>query len=489
MATCISFFYLRFLLQAPFLFLCLLCSVKDSYAEQDKEAEGQLSHSHIVKVSSLLPPTVCNHTSIKGQNKASLEVLSKYGPCSTLNQGKIITPNYLEILRKDRARASYIQYRIFKPKNLSSDDDHLKEAPAITVSTKPILLYEATFEFYITVSLGTPRQDVTLLLDTGSDLTWTQCKPCLKCFQQNTPLFDPSKSSTYSVVPCESSACLSDFKGRCISNKCIYRIEYVSGNSSGNVLTDRLTITHGSGTFVKYPYIFGCGTNNSADEIDGVTGLMGLNRNPSSFISQTSQEYFSYCFPSFYGSTGYITFGKTDDYIKNKFIKFTPLSTTSQQSPFYDIIVTGITVAGKKLPVASSEYSKSGAFIDSGSTFTTLPTSIYVALRSAFRKQMSKYKMIKPVKSEDIDTCYDFSSYDTVVIPKISIFFKGEVELDLDVKGILIVFKNDLSQVCLAFQPNTDDPYIILGNNQLRAIEVHHDVAGGKLGFGPGGCS
>ncbi|KAJ0031769.1 hypothetical protein Pint_12557 [Pistacia integerrima] len=46
MANCFSFFYLRFLLQPSFLFLCLLRSVKNSYAEQDKEAEGQSSHSH-----------------------------------------------------------------------------------------------------------------------------------------------------------------------------------------------------------------------------------------------------------------------------------------------------------------------------------------------------------------------------------------------------------------------------------------------------------
>ncbi|XP_044463635.1 aspartyl protease family protein At5g10770-like [Mangifera indica] len=475
MATRISIFYLRFLLRASFLYLCLLPSVKNSSAEQYNESEGHRSHSHNVKVCSLLPSTVCNHTSTKGQNKASLKVLSKYSPCSTLNQGKIKTPNYLEILRKDRARASYIQSRIFRQ----------NEAQAITVDTKPILSYEAPFEFYITVSLGTPRQNVNLLLDTGSGFTWTQCKPCLECFKQKTQLFDPSKSSTYSAVPCESPAC---FERRCISDKCIYRAEYVSGRSSGIVSTDRLTITNGFGTFVKYPHIFGCGNNNSAD-IDGATGLMGLSRSPLSFISQTSQKYFSYCFPSSYGSTGYLTFGKTDEDIRNKFIKFTPMSISPQLSDLYDITVTGITVAGKMLPIANSEYSKSGAFIDSGSTFTTLPGSTYVALRSAFRKEMSKYKMIKPVKSEDIDTCYDFSSKDRIVIPKISIFFKGEVELELDVKGIMIAFKKDLSQVCLAFEPNTIDSFFVLGNNQLRAMEVHYDLAGERLGFGPGSCS
>ncbi|XP_044463310.1 aspartyl protease family protein At5g10770-like [Mangifera indica] len=147
-------------------------------------------------------------------------------------------------------------------------------------------------------------------------------------------------------------------------------------------------------------------------------------------------------------------------------------------------------VAGEKLPVPGSEYSKSGGIIDSGTSFTSLPPSVYAALESAFRKKMSNYKMIKPGSNDDFDTCYDLSKYDEVVIPKISIFFKGGVELELGVKGIVVVLKKDLSQVCLAFSKSSEsDETLILGNFQLRGIEVHHDFVGQRVGFGPGGCS
>ncbi|XP_044463314.1 aspartyl protease family protein At5g10770-like [Mangifera indica] len=218
----------------------------------------------------------------------------------------------------------------------------------------------------------------------------------------------------------------------------------------------------------------------------GATGLIGLDRFPASFISQTSQKYFSYCYPSSYSSPGYITFGKTDDDKNYKFVKFTPITTSPTESVFYDIIVTGMAIAGNKLPVASLEYSKSGAIIDSGSTITSLPPSVYAALRSAFRKKMSNYKMIKPGIGA-YDTCYDLSKYDEVVIPKISIFFKGGVELELDVKGIFLVFEKDLSVACLAFRESSGS--LILGNSQTRGIEVHHDLVGQRVGFGPGGCS
>ncbi|XP_044463312.1 aspartyl protease family protein At5g10770-like [Mangifera indica] len=189
--------YLRFLLQAFLLFLCLVCTVNNSHAEQP---EAQLSYSHIVKVSSLLPPTVCNRNSTRVPSKASLEVVSRYGPCSYINKGKAKTLNYSEILLKDRARAKYIQSRLFKLKHSGSDDDLLKQKDYFTVGTKPDISAGASIEFYITASLGTPGQRVNLLLDTGSDITFTQWTPCLDCFKQKTPLFDPSKSSSFSVV-------------------------------------------------------------------------------------------------------------------------------------------------------------------------------------------------------------------------------------------------------------------------------------------------
>ena len=213
---------------------------------------------------------------------------------------------------------------------------------------------------------------------------------------------------------------------------------------------------------------------------------MGLDRSPVSIITRTNTSYFSYCLPSPYGSTGYITFGKTDT-VNSKFIKYTPIVTTSEQSEYYDIILTGISVGGKKLPFNTSYFTKFGAIIDSGNIITRLPPPIYAALRSAFHKRMKKYKKAKGLE-DLLDTCYDLSAYETVVVPKIAIHFLGGVDLQLDVRGTLVV--QSVSQVCLAFATYPPDPNsITLGNVQQRGHEVHYDVAGRRLGFGPGNCS
>ncbi|CAN1342839.1 Protein ASPARTIC PROTEASE IN GUARD CELL 1 [Linum perenne] len=48
-----------------------------------------------------------------------------------------------------------------------------------------------------------------MVLDTGSDVNWLQCDPCADCYTQTDPIFNPSASSTYSPVSCDSPLCSS----------------------------------------------------------------------------------------------------------------------------------------------------------------------------------------------------------------------------------------------------------------------------------------
>ncbi|GMQ02757.1 hypothetical protein CsSME_00048843 [Camellia sinensis var. sinensis] len=86
------------------------------------------------------------------------------------------------------------------------------------------------------------------------------------------------------------------------------------------------------------------------------------------------------------------------------------------------------------------------------------------------------------------DTCYDLSKYNSVEIPQISFLFGGNIEVPLIVNGI--IYAVSASQVCLAFAGNSAASDVgIFGNVQQQTLDVVYDVAGGKLGFGSGGCS
>ncbi|KAL7165906.1 hypothetical protein ACSBR2_036721 [Camellia fascicularis] len=99
---------------------------------------------------------------------------------------------------------------------------------------------------------------------------------------------------------------------------------------------------------------------------------------------------------------------------------------------------------------------------------------------------MMQYPM--PQALSILDTCYDLSKYSAVSIPKISFLFGDNIEVPLAANGIL--YAGSASQVCLAFAGNTAASDVgIFGNVQQQTLDVVYDVAGGKLGFGSGGCS
>ena len=268
------------------------------------------------------------------------------------------------------------------------------------------------------------------------------------------------------------------------SSTCVYRIKYGDGSFTiGFFGQEKLTLTSND---VFNNFLFGCGQNNQG-LFFGSAGLIGLGRNPLSLVQQTAAKYgrvFSYCLPLTSSSTGSLTFGKSAR--PSSAIKFTPFSKVTEGTSFYGLDTVGISVAGRKLSIAASVFSNSGTIIDSGTVITRLPPTAYSALKMAFRQEMKTYPLTTPLSL--LDTCYDLTKYPTFTVPNISFSFNGGVDVDLDASRALFFTK--VSQVCLAFAANSDDNSLaIFGNVQQKGLEVVYDLAGGKVGFGPAGCS
>ncbi|KAF8023296.1 hypothetical protein BT93_F0711 [Corymbia citriodora subsp. variegata] len=432
--------------------------------------EGKIA-SHTISVSSLLPSPSCSPSTTKASDrKSTLEVIHKHGPCSPLVQDH--NPlNLTEILLRDESRVKWIQSRS------SNSKDGLK---ALTGASLPGL----------TIGLGTPIKNLTLLFDTGSPLTWTQCEPCLgSCYTQFDPMFNPSQSSSYANISCASTLCSLAGSG-CLGSTCLYSAEYGDNSSSvGFLATEKLTI---SPTEVIDNFEFGCGENNSG-VFGRAAGLLGLSDNNISFVEQTAAKYgknFSYCLPSSPSSTGHLTFGNEGG--EPSSVKFTPLSKIQQDSEFYGISIVGISVEGIPLSIPSTIFSSAGAIIDSGTVITQMPPTAYSALRTAFRNAMANYTMTPaiPIHSDlpSLDTCYDFSKVSMVTVPSITFSFAEGVDIDLHPSGIL--YTVNASEVCLAFAATgADTDLAVYGNVQQRTFEMVYDVAGRKLGFGPNACS
>ncbi len=86
----------------------------------------------------------------------------------------------------------------------------MQSAPKSSNSVKPSSIPVTTQgqgEYLTQIGLGTPKKTLTLIVDTGSDLVWTQCLACKSCYSQIDPIFNPANSSTYKPVKCGINLC------------------------------------------------------------------------------------------------------------------------------------------------------------------------------------------------------------------------------------------------------------------------------------------
>lgn len=58
-------------------------------------------------------------------------------------------------------------------------------------------------DYVMAVSVGTPPQHFIVIIDTGSDLVWLNCKPCIHCIVEAADKpFDPTQSTSYQQASC-----------------------------------------------------------------------------------------------------------------------------------------------------------------------------------------------------------------------------------------------------------------------------------------------
>ncbi|XP_022991886.1 aspartyl protease family protein At5g10770 [Cucurbita maxima] len=387
----------------------------------------------------------------------------------------------------DAIRLQSLQSRIKSA--IFSGDTHQISDSQIPLSSGTRL---QTLNYIVTVALG--GRDSTLIVDTGSDLTWVQCRPCRLCYNQQEPLFDPSNSSSFLSLSCNSPTCLalppatgnSGLCGNGNSSSCGYEINYGDGSySRGELGFERLNL----GEIVIDNFIFGCGRNNKG-LFGGASGLMGLGRSKLSLVSQTSSVFdgiFSYCLPSTgAGASGSLTMGGGDfsNYRNVSPISYTRMVSNPQMPNFYFLNLTGITIGGVNLGVPNN-----GALslIDSGTVITRLTPSIYRAFKAEFEKQFSGFQTAPGFSI--LNTCFNLTGFKEVNIPTVKFFFEGNAEMTVDVEGVFYFVKSDASQICLAFASlGYEDQSMIIGNYQQKNQRVVYNSKESTVGFAAEPC-
>uniref|UniRef100_A0A803LJ49 Peptidase A1 domain-containing protein n=2 Tax=Chenopodium quinoa TaxID=63459 RepID=A0A803LJ49_CHEQI len=346
--------------------------------------------------------------------------------------------------------------------------------------------------YLMKIALGTPKVEFLALADTGSDLIWVQCQPCNTCIQQQSPLFDPSKSSSYQLITCPSSDCAQpDVTTSCASNDnyysnyessslCAYEYSYGDHTQTNGVLaTETLSLSSPDATSpsISSTSVFGCGTDNQGTLGSQDEGIVGLGTGPSSLISQLGPKInykFSYCLaPLTSEVSSTLTFGAD---VTSPEVVLTPFQ-IGESSTFYHLTL------GSENPVQIAV--DMDVIIDSGTTLTMLPYNIYHDLREALVNAIGLNTVPSPL--EDFDLCYNTGESGQFSPPDVVFQFQGA--------DVVLMAINTFSQIeedvsCLAMvATETSDSIPIFGNIAQVKFEVGYDLQAMQVSFAPADCS
>ncbi|KAJ7515284.1 hypothetical protein O6H91_22G009200 [Diphasiastrum complanatum] len=334
------------------------------------------------------------------------------------------------------------------------------------------------------LQLGTPAQTFQVIVDTGSDLVWIQCKPCTRCYSQQGPIFSPSSSSSsYAKLSCSSQPCQQLSTSSCSSSTCRYVYQYGDQSATkGDFSTETISLTTTKRSSQQIPnFAFGCGHTNGGS-FGGAAGIVGLGQGPISLTSQLGsliQNRFSYCLVSFDDApskTSPLLFGSAAS-LPESGVKSTPI--LKKGSTYYYVGLEGISVGGQKL----SANMLSGTIFDSGTTLTLLEDSAYSAVLSAFQSAINLPTV--DGSSIGLDLCFDVTGLRSFKVPVLSLHF---MESDLNPPAANYFVLADSNTLCLAMGSSGGLSLSIIGNIMQQNHHILYDRASSTISFAPTQC-
>ncbi|OAY60539.1 aspartic proteinase PCS1 [Manihot esculenta] len=391
------------------------------------------------------------------------------------------------------------------PSFYSSFVSQIKQNPPIKTSPYN---YRSTFKYsmalIVSLPIGTPPQTQQMVLDTGSQLSWIQCHNKTPKKPPPTAAFDPSLSSSFSVLPCTHPLCkprIPDFTlpTSCDQNRlCHYSYFYADGTfAEGSLVREKFTFSSSQST---PPLILGCSQDSSDDK-----GILGMNLGRRSFASQAKISKFSYCVPTRQTRTGLPSTGSfylgenpnSGGFQYISLLTFTPSQTSSPNlDPLaYTVPMQGIRIGNKRLNISASVFrpdsSGSGqTMIDSGSEFTYLVDEAYHKVREEILRLAGSKLKKNYVYGGVSDMCFDGNPMEIGrLIGSMVLEFEKGVEIVIDKEKVLADVGGGVHCVGIGRSEMLGTASNIIGNFHQQNLWVEFDLANRRVGLGKADCS
>ncbi|XP_054798500.1 aspartic proteinase PCS1-like [Prosopis cineraria] len=364
--------------------------------------------------------------------------------------------------------------------------------------------FKYSMALIVTLPIGTPPQAQQMVLDTGSQLSWIQCNKKTPAKPPTASSFNPSLSSTFSVLPCNHPLCkprVPDFTlpTSCDQNRlCHYSYFYADGTyAEGNLVREKFTFTPSSVS--TPPLILGCATETSDSK-----GILGMNVGRLSFASQAKLTKFSYCVPTRQTRPGYLPTGSfiLGNNPASAGFQYVPLLTfrQSQRMPNLDPLaftlpMQGIRIGAKRLSILPSVFRPNAGgsgqtMIDSGSEFTYLVDEAYNKVREEVVR-LAGPKLKKDYMYGGVsDMCFDGDAMEIGrLIGDMAFEFEKGVEIVIPKEQILADVGGGVKCVGVGRSDRLGAASNIIGNFHQQNLWVEFDLANRRVGFGKADCS
>ncbi|KAG8478395.1 hypothetical protein CXB51_028227 [Gossypium anomalum] len=338
--------------------------------------------------------------------------------------------------------------------------------------------------------IGTPPQRFALIVDTGSTVTYVPCAMCEKCGTHQDPKFQPELSSTYQPVKCNLD-CNCD-KDR---DQCIYERQYAEMSVTSGILAEDVISFGNLSELSPQRIVFGCETEETGELYrQHADGIIGLGRGDLSIVDQLVEkgvisDSFSLCYGGMDVGGGAMVLGGISAPSDMIFSYSDPV-----RSPYYNIDLKEMHVAGKKLDLDPSVFDrKFGTVLDSGTTFAYFPEAVFEAFKDTIMKELNSLKQISGAVPSYNDTCFSGISSDvsqlSKTFPTIELVFENQQKLLLTPENYLFRHSKVQGAYCLGIFQNGMDPTTLLGGIIVRNTLVTYDRKDSKIGFWKTNCS
>ncbi|XP_078442205.1 aspartic proteinase 36-like [Wolffia australiana] len=366
--------------------------------------------------------------------------------------------------------------------------------------------------YYTRVKLGNPPREFYVQIDTGSDILWVTCSPCNGCptssgLNIQLESFDPTLSSTASLISCSSRICSSFIETSdavCTSSAtqrslCGYSFRYGDGSgTSGYYVSDAIyldsVLDNGQVVNSSANVIFGCSNFQSGDLTkpdSAVDGIFGFGQHGPSVVSQLSSagvtpKVFSHCLKGADNGGGILVLGE----ILEPRIVFSPLV---QSQPHYNLNLQGISINGRALPIDPSVFSTSntgggGTIVDSGTTLAYLVQEAYDPFIYGITAMVSQVAQPQVIRGNQ---CFVVLGRVDQIFPFVTLTFEGNARMVLKPEDYLLQQGSigDNAIWCIGWQKSQGQGVTILGDIVLKDKIFVYDLAGQRLGWANYDCS